>query len=185
MTELFYDVLLDIIDRNVPQATPKNNIPVWFNRKLLNLRNIRSREYKKLQTKRIDDINADNSKFQHANTDFEAYQKELQTEYVKKIANERKGDPRSLWRYINGKRSTNSLPNKLTFNDEIATSDPEKAGLFADFFASVYINHNNNTNMNEFINNRNDNGFNMFGITEEAVYNVASRVDTSKGAGMD
>lgn len=115
MVEYFYTTLLYIIDRNVPQATPKiNNIPIWFNKHLLNLRNIRIRLFKKLQNKRKLDAECDDSKFLRAKTEFEAYQKELYTEYVRKVANERKSDPKSFWRYINGKRSSNYLPNKLT-----------------------------------------------------------------------
>lgn len=186
MTESFYNTLFDIIGRHVPQATPKNNnIPVWFDRKLLNLRNIRNREYKKLQTKRIMDKEADDIKFESAKLEFITYQKELYTSYVKKLASERKGDPKSFWRYINGKRFSNSLPSKLNYRGSSATTESEKANLFAEFFASVYTNHITNIDLNEITNGRSDIGFNKLNITNDAVFNAAYRVDTTKGAGDD
>lgn len=123
MVDNFYNALFDIIERHVPQATPKsNNIPVWYNRKLLNLRNKRIREYHKLQTKRIVDTDADSSKFECAKLEFDTYQQELYT-FFKKLATERKGDPKSFWRFINGKRSSNSLPVKLSFDGKSASTD--------------------------------------------------------------
>lgn len=186
MVETFYDSLFSIINRHVPKATPKtNNIPIWFDRKLLNLRNIRNREYKKLQIKRVIDINAEDTKFINSKLEFEVYQRELYTDYIRKLAAERKGDPKSFWRYINGKRASNLLPNKLTYNAKIATTNPEKVKLFAEFFSSVYTQYDNNIDLNELIDERFDRGFNKFNITEDAVLNVLSKVDISKGPGHD
>lgn len=60
------------------QAVPRTNKnPVWFSKKAINLRNIRNREYKKLQKLRIADTNADESKFITAKNEFEKCQTEL------------------------------------------------------------------------------------------------------------
>lgn len=186
MVESFYDTLHNVFEHHVPQATPKiNNIPVWYDKKLLNLRNVRNREHKKLQLRRVSDINYSDAKFINAKNDFESYQKELYTEYVKKLAHDRHNNPKMFWRYINGKRSSNSLPTKLKYNDKTATTDTEKANLFAEFFSSVYVDHKDNTDIRSFIHNRNDSGFNNFRVNEEAVYNIAMGLDLSKGCGPD
>lgn len=185
MVDCFYDKLNDIFDRHVPQATPRNNnLPIWYNKKMLNLRNIRAREYRKLQARRAADVNADDSKFRQSKIEFDSYEQQLYTDYIRKLAEDRKNDPKSFWRFINGKRTSNSLPSKLNFNGNTATNDMDKANLFAGFFSSVYIDHNDQFNMDAFINNRDNNGFN-FEITAEAVFNVTNSIDLSKGAGPD
>lgn len=78
MVDKFYNILQKIFVRYIPQATPRaNNLPVWFDKNLLNLRNIRNREYKKLQSHRKINANANGTKFITAKTNFESYQNEL------------------------------------------------------------------------------------------------------------
>lgn len=178
--------MFQIIEDYVPQATHKvNNNPIWYNKKLINLRNIRNREYKKLQKNRTTNEAADDSTFIGARANFDNYQLELYSSYVEKIAQDRKCNPKAFWQFVNSKRSSNSLPSQLNYNGKSASSDTEKANLFAAFFSSVYINHDNQFNVRETIKNRNDHGCSVLQITEEAVFNVANSVNVSKGAGID
>lgn len=186
MVSDFYSKLSDIFQRHVPQATPKNNkLPCWYNKKLLNLRNVRSREFKKLQNHRLLNKDADQSKFLQAKANFDTFHQELYTNYVKTLTQDRNKDPKTFWRFINGKRASNSLPSKLNYNGKTATSDIDKANLLAEHLSSAYINHNTDTNLNSFIHNRNDHGCNTFCISEEAVLNSCSTINISKGAGPD
>lgn len=185
-TDSFYEQLFKIIDKHVPQATPKiNNHPIWFNKTAINLRNIRNREYKKLQNKRKTSENVNDTLFMDAKTKFDSYQRELYTNYVKQLAQNRNGDSGSFWRFINEKRSSNSLPSKISLNDQSASTDADKANLFANFFASVYIDHNDQTDLRNLIDNRNDHGYNIMNITNETVLYAIKNLNISKGAGFD
>lgn len=54
MTERLYDVLYDTFERFVPKATVRStNKPVWYNKNLAHLKNIRNKKYKKLCTERV------------------------------------------------------------------------------------------------------------------------------------
>lgn len=77
---------------------------------------------------------------------------------------------------------------KMCLENQTADTDMDKAGLFAQFFASVYKNHSHDESRNEimrFINNRNDRGcFNIM-ITDHSVFSVLNSMDLSKGSGHD
>lgn len=186
MVDRFYEILTDLFDKHVPKATPRiNNHPIWYDKKVINMRNIQTREYKKLQNRRLLNSEADESKFIQAKSNLENYQQQLYTSYVKQLANNRSSDPKTFWRFINGKRSNNNLPSKLKLDDQTATTDSEKANLLAKFLSSAYVHHDVDPNIDTFIQDRDDSGFNPFFIDEEFVFNVSSRINTSKGAGPD
>lgn len=56
--------------------------------------------------------------------------------------------------------------------------------MFAEFFSSVYRKNTNEENY-DFINQRNDNGFQRIVISPDCVFAVLSRMDLNKGAGFD
>lgn len=71
------------------------------------------------------------------------------------------------------------------YNDKTATSDSEKANLFAEFFASVFIKRPADSELDDFINGRRDNGFLDIHITPEIVEKILTAMDLSKGQGPD
>lgn len=64
-----------------------------------------------------------------------------------------------FWRYVNGRRKRNSVPKKLELDGQMTTSDEGKAYLFSKFFSSDCVNHEIDTFLDEFIDNRNDRGY--------------------------
>lgn len=140
MLDEFYTLIYEIYERFVPKATikPSSN-PTWFNKQLCNSKNARNRQYKKLCAARKLDENADASKYVRLSDEFEKRKSETYDGFIHDLALNSKNEPRKFWKFISGNRKSNSLPCKLTHNDNIATSDIDKANLFADFFASVFI----------------------------------------------
>lgn len=86
---------------------------------------------------------------------------------------------------MNGKRTDNSLPNKMIYCDRIANCDDEKAELFAEFLKSVYVEHDNDDSLLIFINERNDRGCSVIEVIFEMVHQVLSTLDLRKGMGPD
>lgn len=157
MVDKFYATLYEIYDEFVPKSTIRvSNKPVWYDKKLTNLKNIRNRYYKKLCKKRLKDINADQSSFIEARNNFDSYNKQKYEEFVTNIIKNNNENPKKFWRFINGKRKSNTLPCKLEFNGSVATNDTDKASLFAEFFSSVYAAHGRDDSLPDFIKNRND-----------------------------
>lgn len=186
MVDAFYGKLFIIFDEHVPKATIRiDNKPIWFDKKLTNLKNIRNREYKKLCQSRVNDPHADETKFKKASDEFDIYHKQRHEEHVREVIENSKGDSKMFWKYINGKRSSHSLPNKMELDGIIASNDTEKCKLFATYFSSVYVDHNSDDRINELISTRNDHGNFRVIASQEAVYSVLKSLDTNKGMGPD
>lgn len=186
MVETFYSTVYDIFDEFIPKSTIRlSNKPIWFDKKLTNLRNIRNRQYEKLCKQRLKDSNAEDSVFIKARDEFDAYNKQKYEDYVKGIIENSNGEPKKFWQFINGKRKSNSLPCKLELDGRIATDDADKAKLFAEFFSSVYVQHEHDDGLRDFIDKRCEQ--NTFHITpsQEAIQNVLRRMDVNKGVGPD
>jgi len=47
-------------------------------------------------------------------------------------------DPRQFYNFVNAKRKSSRLPSYLRLNSIEASTDPEIANLFAEFFQSTY-----------------------------------------------
>lgn len=73
----------------------------------------------------------------------------------------------------------------MNFNDKMATTDEEKANLFADYFEDAYAKHEEDSTLDSFITNRNDENCHDFIITEQHVKSVLQQMDINKGSGFD
>lgn len=87
---------------------------------------------------------------------------------------ERTASEKAVLRLIPAERSgmqskSNSLPGKITFKGKLATTDKEKAYLFAEFFGSVFIERPADPELSDFIKERNDEIFFEVCITPEIV----------------
>lgn len=146
MATVFYDILNDTFERFVPRAIIRSsNKPIWHDKKLSSLKNARNKEYKKLVNQRLnctddctdDRTDADDIPFQEAKNNYEEYRKELHNNFIKEKASSIKTNPRSFWQFVNIKRKPNTLPSILDYDDKKASTDSEKATLFADYFQNV------------------------------------------------
>lgn len=186
MVTSIYGILHEIIDAYVPRSTIRiDNKPIWYDKKLTTLKNLRNNEYKKLCRERISNTSADDTKFMRAKREFDEYQTIRYRDHIQTIAANVKNDQKKFWKYVNGKRSGSKLPNKMTFDGQVANNDAEKASLFAKFFSSVYVEHANDIDLNEFLINRNDSGMFKIHITAESVLQVLQTMDMNKGISPD
>lgn len=186
MVGKLYEILYGIFDEHVPKVTPRvSNCPIWYDKKILNLKNIRNKEFNRLCKNRMNNRDADDSDFCQARDDFDNYQKQLYERYVKDLAENSKNDSKKFWSMINGKRKSNSLPCKLTYETEIATTDQDKANLFSKFFQSVYANHEKDNDLMNFINSRDDSNCFKFTVSQDMIFNTLKAMDLNKGMSPD
>lgn len=181
-----YEFLHGFFDEFVPKATPRiSNRPVWYDKQILKLKNTRNKLYKKLFHERLHNPNADDTEFIAARDEFDSYHKQLYDAYVKKLADDSKYNSKLFWKHINGKRKFNSIPCKIIYENNEATTTKEKADLFAKFFASVYVDHPHDSELIDFVNERNDRNCFKYHITHDAIFNVLRTLDLNKGVGPD
>lgn len=190
MLETFYEILHDTFERFIPRSTIRSfNKPKWHDKKLAHLKNVRNREYKKLCQKRANNVSlvTDDQHFISAKKEYEDYRKQLYNDYLRDMSGKVKEDPKSLWKFLNEKRKSNVLPQKIEHNGGIyiAETDDEKASLFASFFSSVYHKYEPDNDLLSFISNRNDNNCHRIVINSDHVLSVLQRMDLNKGSGHD
>lgn len=132
MLDKFYEVLYSVIDGHVPKLSLKiNNNPIWFTKKLCNLKNRRNRIYKKFCFARKQNSSADDSKFHKINDEFIKIHEETHEKYKHDISESFETRPKEFWNHINGKRKSNLLPCKLNYKNRSAITEQEKADMFA------------------------------------------------------
>lgn len=191
MLNALYARCYELFDLHIPKATLRTtNHPIWYDKKLINLKNRRNRAYKKLLDRRnMNDGHIDDSSFLSIKNEFESYQNDLYNGFLSHLAINYKKQPKKFWNFINSKYKKSALPGKMFYNDEHATNDDGKANLFAKFFASVYKTHPDDVTDDEtflsFINSRDDHGYLNVTITPEIVRQVLRRMDLSKGVSSD
>lgn len=181
-----YEFLHAFFDEFVPKATPRiSNRPIWYDKKIIKLKNSRNKMYNKLCRERLLNVDADDNEFIKARDEFDSYHKQIYGKYVRELADKSKQNSGEFWKHVNGKRKFNSIPSKIVFEDIEATNTREKANLFAKFFSSVYVNHPLDNELDDFINKRNDKNCFKYHITTDAVYNALTTLDLNKGMGPD
>lgn len=181
-----YEIIRDVFEKFVPKPTIRASTkPPRYNRELSHLKNIRNKEYKKLCNDRRMNANSDEGSFLGAKNEFEECRKKLHSEYIRNKAECLKSDPKQFWRFINTKRKSNELPASIEYGDKKATTDLEKAQFFAEYFQTVYVKHPDDSDLPNFIRERNDHGYFKMGFTADCIHSVLSQMDLSKGSGFD
>lgn len=80
---------------------------------------------------------------------------------------------------------SNTLPAEIRLKEKSASTDSEKADLFADYFRSVYTQYESDTEISNFINNRDDSECYNIEITEATIRRILNSMDLNKGSGFD
>lgn len=120
MLTTFYDMVHAIFDECVPRSTIKTSKkPIWFNNHLVKLENIRNLK--------ITDPDADTTEFSNAKTQFDEMNKQRYSSYIKQVAEKTKNDSKYLWKYVSGRRKSNTFPNTVEYENSIASNDADKA----------------------------------------------------------
>lgn len=186
MVSKFYEILNETFEEFVPKSKIRPSTrPMWHNKELASLKNKRNKDYKKLCKDRRSNANVDVLPFLKSQQRFEEYRLELHENFIREQAKNLKHNPKQFWKYINRKRKSSGFPDVMNLDNRTARTDHEKANLFADFFESVYMNHDDDIFLDSFIQHRNDIGCNDITIAHNHVKKAISGMKLNKGSGFD
>lgn len=186
MISNFYGILYDTFEKFVPKASLRISYkPKWHDKQLSHLKNIRNKLYKKLCDDRKTLLTPDEQPFIQARLDYENYRKQRFSDYLREKADDVKSNPKSFWGHINDKRKPNQMPSSVRYEDQVASSDKEMADLFAQYFKTVYKEHDPDDELQEFIDNRQERNCHKITSSTDAVFSVLNSLDTNKGSGFD
>ncbi|XP_017471601.1 PREDICTED: uncharacterized protein LOC108362949 [Rhagoletis zephyria] len=115
-----------------------NNIPIkrkrsykspWYNRALMNLKNIKNKYLKKFKSTRIQAFFV---KFQQCQKEFKSLNNLLYTRYIRSTERNIKANPKSFWGFVKSKK-VSSIPSSLFLDNKSANTPVEAANLFAEY----------------------------------------------------
>ncbi|XP_037034212.1 uncharacterized protein LOC119072993 [Bradysia coprophila] len=187
-----YTNIYDVFEKFIPLATIRSSRnPKWYTKELLHRKNVRNKEFRKLSAKRKHQLLnviptiLDDRLFLQAKHEYEVLRTKLHSDFIREKSSCIKTDPKSFWRHINAKRKSNNLPAVVELNGKKASTDSEKANLFAEYFQSVYATEPDDPSLLDFINTRNDHDCYDVTAPTELVHFVLRGMDISKGSGHD
>ena len=63
------------------------------------------------------------------------------SDYIQRIEDNVKADPKSFWKYVNNRKSTKGIPQNMRYKGLAAISMQDSANMFSSFFQSVSSNN--------------------------------------------
>lgn len=120
----------------VPCSVKRNiSKPPWYNRRLLHLKNLKTKAYKRFK---ISGNVTDKDLFWKLRKDFTVLSKFLHNLYINSVENKLKRDCKSVWSFINHKRCSIGLPKTMVYKNVESNDTYATVELFAQFFESVF-----------------------------------------------
>ena len=113
----FYDVLYAVIKDNVPRVNIRaHKYPSWYNHELIQLIKDEYKSRKKYINSGRDKLSDAYRKFCNLRAEVKKLQKFLYTEYISSVCTDIKDNPKRLWSFVKSKRSSSTVPSKVTYN---------------------------------------------------------------------
>lgn len=134
----FYDILGTIMNNYIKKKTlRKSRYPVWYSKTLIRLIREKDRLHKKWKnySNAVDYISFSCLRKRVKLTidiDYRSYIDDIE----RRLGS---GECKPFWRYVNGFRKSNTLPNVFKYDGIDASNGTDICNMFADYFESVYV----------------------------------------------
>jgi len=112
-----------------------SNQPLWLDKELARLKNVKSRLYKKF---RASGPQAAFSRYLGARSDFTVLNAQCYKNYLTRCKTQFTLDPKQFYSFANTKCKSSSYPSSIKFENSAANSDQAIADLFARLFQTTY-----------------------------------------------
>lgn len=184
--DVFYDILNSCIRQYVPKKSfHHEKYPKWFTKNIINM--IKEKEKYRLRGKKFGN-KLDEYEFKILSKRVKDAIKKRYTEYLSKIEDEIKNNPKRFWTYIKDKRNgVTVIPNNMKLGNECANNSQDIANLFLKHFSGVYNKPSNNSSQiqHNFSDNSFVNNLSKIYITHESITQKLKVLNIHKGAGTD
>ena len=139
MYSTFLNTFLNAINNFVPKKPVlSSRKPPWYNKRLSNLKNKKSKSYKRYRSD-PDDIVLKQT-YIKLQKEFDTLNAFLYKTYIISTEDSVKKNSKMFWQFINSKRKSNGLPSYMFYLDNDSSDTSVICNLFADYFKSVYSN---------------------------------------------
>lgn len=118
----FYVTVIEIIDTNVPSFfRDSNNYPNWFSAALRKIIKEKSKYHRKW--KKFKNLN-DYDTFSCLRARQRRVQNECWHDHIKRCETHINTDPKVFWNYVKSQKGNNSVPQQVTYKNEVFTDGP-------------------------------------------------------------
>lgn len=141
------DIICDIFHETVPlKYNRKRRYPSWFTSEIIHLIKKKEAAHKKFKRTQLE---TDRHLFNYLRAEIKSKIQSANRNFIRSTETDIQNDPRAFWNYIKSKRDSSSLPGVMTNKDGLSFDDPQNiVNEFAKYFQSVYIQSNENYNIN-------------------------------------
>lgn len=137
----FYGELFGIIRTSVPMRKRRRKLhknQPWWNADLRHLRN-RLRKSRKRYFKRRSESRK--TEMRDTEAQYNSLNARCFRDYIHRIEDNVKADPKSFWNYVNDRKSTKGIPQNMRYQGMTTTTQQESANMFSSYFQSVSSNN--------------------------------------------
>ena len=186
--EIFYEKLFEIITDEVPLKRKRRQShskhPIWYNRKIINLRNRKQKahktyKYHKSELNLINYLNTCDQLNLEINTAFEEHRSKTELEI--------KSCPKNFFKYVKSKLKSDNFPSRMHLDNNTSDNTQGISNLFATFFQEIYTTFTDEDRDYDFFTHfpdfSNDVSVNQVSVSE--ILEVLQSLDASKGPGPD
>jgi len=133
---IFYNLIFNIIDANCKKKQLyTSKYPVWFSstlRDFVFLKKIAHKIYKSSPTQTNYNI------FSNLRAKCKFHSKLNYSKYIIDTQSSLNSNPKKFWQFLKSKRSNNSLPISMTYNNQLISGGKDIVHSFSKYFSSVY-----------------------------------------------
>lgn len=135
--ELFLDTFLGICNQYIPLKSYKSSTHPWYTKGLKKLKNQRNKLHKRYVITGCPDIK---QQYFQREREFNFLNKFLYKQYLIKIENDIKTNPKSFWTFIRSKKQNMDIPSLMSYNNSSSDNPEDIVNFFAEFFRSNFEN---------------------------------------------
>lgn len=180
--EGFVGLLRDSVIRHSPlKRFGPSRFPAWFSPELRQM-TIQKKILHKSYKETLDD--ASYHRFSAVRARCKVLSKECLGSYISHVQEALPRNPKIFWSYVRSFNCGNSTPTTVTFDGVSSTDGKSAAGLFADFFSSVFGNGDQAVDSYDHVSNP-PTILRTLNVCVEDVRRVLRGLDASKGCGSD
>lgn len=152
--------------------------PVWFDRRLRHLKNLKSKAHKRVAFDPVTYLNLRRQFKSELVTTYNIYLDSIQNSLI--------SDPKSFWSFVNTSKKIKGLPSAMNYESTVSTNPSDCCSLFKTFFSSVYTTDDSVNNESEFdLNIREHIPIGNLRLTPEEVLYGLLHLNENKGVGPD
>jgi Reverse transcriptase (RNA-dependent DNA polymerase)/Endonuclease-reverse transcriptase len=186
MLAKFYDILYSLVMSYVPIKKVRTcSYPAWFNSELITL--TRAKKVLHLRYKTSLSL-SDLLEFRTLRSKCQYLSKALRKSYLQDVESSllSNSSQKNFWRHVRSlRKDVSSLPDVITFGCFSASTDSEKAEIFARYFSGVYKPSNPVVNPGLTFNPSRLVDIPRFSVSQNLIYRCLLSLDADKSPGFD